>query len=46
MTFPSPLGVAAGMDKNATWFAGLGAIGFGFVEIGTVTAHPQAGSCG
>lgn len=44
MTFPSPLGVAAGMDKNATWFEGLGAIGFGFVEIGTVTAHAQAGN--
>ncbi|MDQ3675321.1 MAG: quinone-dependent dihydroorotate dehydrogenase [Actinomycetota bacterium] len=44
MTFPSPLGVAAGMDKNATWFEGLGAIGFGFVEVGTVTAHAQAGN--
>lgn len=43
-TFPSPLGVAAGMDKNASWFEGLGAIGFGFVEVGTVTAHAQAGS--
>lgn len=44
MTFPSPLGVAAGMDKNATWFEGLGAIGFGFVEVGTVTARAQAGN--
>jgi dihydroorotate dehydrogenase len=44
MSFPSPLGVAAGMDKNATWFEGLGAIGFGFVEIGTVTAHAQNGN--
>lgn len=44
MTFPSPLGVAAGMDKNATWFEGLGAIGFGFAEVGTVTARAQAGN--
>ena len=44
MTFPSPLGVAAGMDKDATWFEGLGAIGFGFVEIGTITAHAQDGN--
>jgi dihydroorotate dehydrogenase len=44
MTFPSPLGVAAGMDKDATWFEGLGAIGFGFVEIGTVTPHQQDGN--
>lgn len=44
LTFPSPLGIAAGVDKNATWFGGLGAIGFGFVEIGTVTALAQAGN--
>jgi dihydroorotate dehydrogenase len=43
-TFPSPLGVAAGVDKDATWFEGLGAVGFGFVEIGTVTAHGQPGN--
>jgi dihydroorotate dehydrogenase len=43
-TFPSPLGVAAGVDKDATWFEGLGAIGFGFVEIGTVTALAQPGN--
>ena len=42
--FPSPLGVAAGVDKDATWFEGLGAIGFGFVEIGTVTAQAQPGN--
>lgn len=40
---PSPLGVAAGMDKDATWFEGLGSLGFGFVEVGTVTAQSQAG---
>jgi dihydroorotate dehydrogenase len=44
LEFPSPLGVAAGVDKDATWFEGLGAIGFGFVEIGTVTARAQAGN--
>jgi dihydroorotate dehydrogenase len=43
-TFPSPLGVAAGVDKDATWFEGLGALGFGFVEIGTVTAQAQPGN--
>ena len=41
--FPSPLGVAAGVDKQASWFEALGALGFGFVEVGTVTALPQRG---
>lgn len=45
-TFPSPLGAAAGLDKNADWFEALGAIGFGFVEIGTVTPHPQEANPG
>jgi dihydroorotate dehydrogenase len=44
LDFPSPLGVAAGVDKDATWFEGLGAIGFGFVEVGTVTALTQPGN--
>lgn len=44
LTFPSPLGVAGGMDKDATWFESLGALGFGFVEVGTVTAVPQSGN--
>lgn len=44
LDLPSPLGVAAGLDKEATAFTGLGALGFGFVEIGTVTAEPQAGN--
>jgi dihydroorotate dehydrogenase len=44
LTFPSPLGVAAGVDKDASWFDALAALGFGFVEIGTVTALPQAGN--
>ncbi|HEV7400872.1 MAG TPA: quinone-dependent dihydroorotate dehydrogenase [Solirubrobacterales bacterium] len=42
----TPLGVAAGVDKNATWFPTLGALGFGFVEIGTITAEPQPGNPG
>ncbi len=44
LSFPSPLGVAAGVDKDASWFEGLGLLGFGFVEVGTVTARPQAGN--
>jgi len=43
-TFPSPLGAAAGLDKEVNWFDALGAIGFGFVEVGTVTAERQAGN--
>ena len=43
LSFPSPLGVAAGMDKDAGWFESLGLLGFGFVEVGTVTARPQPG---
>jgi dihydroorotate dehydrogenase len=45
-TFPSPLGVAGGLDKGATWFESLGALGFGFVEVGTVTAQGQPGNEG
>jgi len=44
LTFPSPLGVAAGVDKEAAWFDDLGALGFGFVEVGTVTARRQHGN--
>jgi dihydroorotate dehydrogenase len=40
----SPLGVAAGMDKEASCFEALGALGFGFVEVGTVTAVGQPGN--
>jgi dihydroorotate dehydrogenase len=43
-TFPSPVGVAAGMDKDATWFESLGVLGFGFVEVGTITDRPQDGN--
>src|SRR5579875_2115220 len=44
LDFPSPLGAAAGLDKNLGWFEELGALGFGFVEAGTVTAAPQPGN--
>lgn len=42
--FPTPFGVAAGFDKNAQMIVGLGALGFGHVEIGTVTPRPQPGN--
>ena len=44
LTFPSPLGVAAGTDKDATAYRGLAALGFGFVEVGTITALAQPGN--
>ncbi len=44
LRFASPLGVAAGLDKNATAFETLGAHGFGAVEVGTVTARAQDGN--
>jgi dihydroorotate dehydrogenase len=43
-TFPNPVGLAAGFDKNATMIRGIYALGFGFSEIGTVTPRPQAGN--
>lgn len=43
-TFPNPLGLAAGFDKDATALARWHALGFGFVEVGTVTARPQPGN--
>jgi dihydroorotate dehydrogenase len=42
--FPNPVGLAAGFDKTGEHFNALGALGFGFVEIGTVTAHAQPGN--
>lgn len=42
--FPNPVGVAAGFDKNAEIAPALGALGFGFVEVGGVTAEPQEGN--
>ncbi|MFZ2490980.1 MAG: quinone-dependent dihydroorotate dehydrogenase [Thermoanaerobaculia bacterium] len=44
LTFPSPVGIAAGFDKNAVVVPMLAALGFGFVEVGTVTLRPQAGN--
>lgn len=44
LTFPSPFGIAAGFDKNAIGVRGLAALGFGHVEVGTVTAVPQEGN--
>ncbi|MDO8186489.1 quinone-dependent dihydroorotate dehydrogenase [Conexibacter sp. JD483] len=44
LDLPSPLGVAAGFDKDGTTFGGLAALGFGFVEVGTVTAQGQPGN--
>ena len=44
LDFPSVLGLAAGFDKNAVGMDALGALGFGFVEIGTVTGEPQPGN--
>lgn len=44
LQFPNPLGVAAGLDKNAVAVPALGALGFGSVEVGSVTALAQAGN--
>ncbi len=44
LDFPNPLGLAAGFDKNAEVFAPALRLGFGFVEIGSVTPRPQAGN--
>ena len=44
LTFLNPVGLAAGFDKDAAGFAQLAALGFGFVEVGTVTPQPQAGN--
>lgn len=44
LTFPSPFGLAAGFDKNAEGIDGLGALGFGHVEVGTLTPLSQPGN--
>jgi dihydroorotate dehydrogenase len=44
ITFPNRVGLAAGLDKNARCIDALGAMGFGFVEVGTVTPRPQPGN--
>ncbi|MEP6635741.1 MAG: quinone-dependent dihydroorotate dehydrogenase [Acidobacteriota bacterium] len=44
LTFPNPVGLAAGFDKDGIALPGLAALGFGFIEAGTVTYQPQAGN--
>ncbi|HSI55603.1 MAG TPA: quinone-dependent dihydroorotate dehydrogenase [Ramlibacter sp.] len=44
LKFPNRVGLAAGLDKNARCIDGLGGLGFGFVEVGTVTPKPQPGN--
>ncbi len=44
LRFPSPIGLAAGLDKDGAAVPALSALGFGFVEIGSVTAEPQPGN--
>ena len=44
MKFRNKLGTAAGLDKNGDYFNALGSLGFGFIEIGTVTPLPQPGN--
>jgi dihydroorotate dehydrogenase len=44
LDFPNPVGLAAGLDKNGDCIEGLAALGFGFLEIGTVTPRPQPGN--
>ena len=44
LTFPNRVGLAAGLDKNARCIDGLGAMGFGFIEVGTVTPRAQPGN--
>lgn len=44
LKFPNPIGMAAGFDKNAEAIDGLFGLGFGFVEVGTVTPRPQIGN--
>ena len=44
LTFPNAVGLAAGLDKNGTVLDGMAALGFGFIEVGTVTPRPQPGN--
>ena len=43
LNFPNPVGLAAGLDKTAAHIDALGSLGFGFIEVGTVTPQPQPG---
>jgi dihydroorotate dehydrogenase len=42
--FPNPVGLAAGLDKNGAYIDALAGLGFGFIEIGTITPKPQEGN--
>ena len=44
LDFPNPVGLAAGLDKNADYLDGLSRLGFGFIEVGSVTPRPQPGN--
>ncbi len=44
LDFPNRVGLAAGLDKNAAHIAGLACLGFGFIEVGTLTPRPQPGN--
>jgi dihydroorotate dehydrogenase len=44
LQFPNPVGMAAGMDKNGDYIDALGSLGFGFIEVGTVTPRAQPGN--
>lgn len=44
LSFPNPVGLAAGLDKNGDFIDAMGDLGFGFVEVGTVTPKPQPGN--
>jgi dihydroorotate dehydrogenase len=44
LDFPNPVGLAAGLDKDAAHIDALASLGFGFIEVGTVTPRPQAGN--
>ncbi|MCK5719615.1 MAG: quinone-dependent dihydroorotate dehydrogenase [Thiomargarita sp.] len=44
LKFPNPIGLAAGLDKNGEYIDALASLGFGFIEIGTVTPRPQQGN--
>ncbi|MEC4719517.1 quinone-dependent dihydroorotate dehydrogenase [Noviherbaspirillum sp. CPCC 100848] len=44
ITFPNPVGLAAGLDKDGAYIDGLASLGFGSIEVGTVTPRPQPGN--
>lgn len=44
LSFPNPVGLAAGLDKNGDCINGMSSLGFGFLEVGTVTPRPQPGN--